>query len=401
METIEEIKKQGIPLVICGAGIVGKALFYACQHKGIKVDGFCDSNINKTKFKLCGLEVIHTPQLKARFQDCIILISAADIKDVADQLHVLGHSRWYAGSLLLKDFDVSRGRFSKANDFVEYAVETCRLCQDSYLNPHQLFLRSVDIVITERCSLKCRDCANLMQYYEGPVNYSMEETLQSIDALCACVDCVNEFRVIGGEPFMNKEIHLVVRRLVDEPKVKRIAIYTNATILPRDEHLECFRSSKVLFMITDYNELSRNLTALTRLLDENRITYNAHKAERWTDSGEIRKHNRGVEDQKKIFTNCCAKNTLTLSRGELHRCPFSANALRLNAVPDHPGDYVQVTKGVLEDKDIDGTKQRIRRLVTEKTYLDTCDHCNGRSFDDPQIIPAIQTKKPLEYERQR
>ena len=32
----------------------------------------------------------------------------------------------------------------------------------------------MDVVITERCSLKCKDCANLMQYYEKPQNSDLE-----------------------------------------------------------------------------------------------------------------------------------------------------------------------------------------------------------------------------------
>ena len=46
-------------------------------------------------------------------------------------------------------------------------------------------------------------------------------------------------------------------------------------------------------------------------------------------------------------------------------------------------------------------KKRIRKFLLEKDFLEVCDYCNGRSFGDPEIQPAVQTNKPLEYEQCR
>ena len=35
--------------------------------------------------------------------------------------------------------------------------------------------------------------------------------------------------------------------------LKRIAIYTNGTIIPKEHQLECLKNDKVIFMITDYS----------------------------------------------------------------------------------------------------------------------------------------------------
>ncbi len=305
MKSIEEIKNSGLPVIIFGAGLVGEVLYRACCDSGIKVECFCDNNVNKTKKPLYDIEVIHTPDLKKRYPDALFLISAADIKDVIDQLRSLGYSKWHTGSLLLRNFDVYTYQFSAPADFVEYAVNTCLLCHDNYLIPDKLFLRSVDVIITERCSLRCRDCSNLMRYYKNPADCDTKEIMQIIDRFCTIVDVVNEFRVIGGEPFMNKEAHLVIKRLIDEPKVKKVVIYTNGTIIPRDEQIEVLKNKKVLFIITDYGALSRNLNALTQKLSINDIVYFVQKVGRWTDCSKIGKHNRSIEQQREIFRNCC------------------------------------------------------------------------------------------------
>ena len=395
-ETIENIKRGGIPVIIFGAATVGEVLFQACHNLGIKVECFCDNNINKTKKTLCGIEVVYVPDLKTKYKNAIFLISAADIKDVVEQLHSLNYSKWYAGSLFLRDFDIYQYEFSVPMDFVEYVVSTCILCHDNYLIPDKLFLRSVDIIITERCSLKCRDCSNLMRYYEKPIDCNTREVMQTIDRFFNIVDDVNEFRVIGGEPFMNKEFHLIAKRLIDEPKVKKIVIYTNGTIVPRGDQIEYLKNEKVLVLITDYGELSRNLKPLIQILQQNKVSVYAEKAWGWTNCAKIGRHNRNPEQQKKIFNDCCAKNLITLSNGKLYRCPFVANAHRLCAVPKFKEDYINIFE---DSVDISEMKKKIRGYLLKKDFLKVCDYCNGRSFGDPEIQPAIQIDKPIEYKK--
>ncbi len=396
MNIIEKIKRENVPVIIFGVGIVGEVLYHACCNSGIKVECFCDNNINKTKKPLFGIEVAHTSILKTKYKDAVFLISAADIKDVVEQLKNLGYLKWYAGRLLLKDFDVHQHKFNAPMEFVEYAVATAILCHDSYLTPNKLFLRSVDIIITERCSLKCRNCSNLMQYYEKPADCDLKELMQTIDRFSAIVDEVNEVRVIGGEPFMNKDSHLIIKRLIDEPKVKKVVVYTNGTIAPRAEQIEYLKNNKVLFIITDYGKLSRNLNPLTEILQKNKIDFYAEKARGWTDCAKIMKQSRDVEQQKEIFRNCCAKNTITLSKGKLYRCPFSANADRLRAVPKIKDDHIDIFDKTIK---INEMKEKIRNFLLEKNFLESCDYCSGRSFEDPEIQPAEQIEKPIEYKK--
>lgn len=396
-EVIASIKKQDIPVVIFGVGIVGEVMFYACKDAGIEVQCFCDNNINKTSSLKCGIEVVHTPSLKYKFGDAIFLISSADIKDVISQLDKLGFRKWHDCGFLLKGFDLSKHQYSAPPDFAEYAVSTCILCHDSYLNPEKLFMRSVDIIITERCSLKCKDCSNLMQYYMKPSDCGTDDIMKTIDQFLLVVDEVNEFRVIGGEPFMNKNWPEIIKKLNAEKKVRKVVIYTNGTISPSVDNLDCLSNRKVLVLITDYGKLSRNIGKMSELFDRNGIAYYVQKAHGWTNCSAITPHQRSVEEQCNLFAECCARNTCTLSDGKLFRCPFAANAARLHALPDFKGDYVALAlrrgmKTALKSK-----KLKIRAFIYGKSYLDSCDYCNGRVFGAPEIAPAIQTKQPIGY----
>lgn len=397
--TMQNIRNSGLPVIICGAGIVGGVLLDICRQEGISVECFCDSSIKLAGTRFNNLDVIYTPDLKLKYKDALFLISVAAIKDVVDLLESLGFTKWIAGGLLLKNLDISQTNPDSSLDYSKFALENCMLCHDGYLEPDKLFLRSIDLIITERCSLKCRDCSNLMQYYKHPKDCNLQALLTSMDTFFQHIDEVMDFRIIGGDAFMNKDWPAVVEYLTHEPRARRIVMYTNGTIVPRDDSLNVLRNGKSLVIITDYGVLSARLTELKNALERLQIPYHILTATEWLDCSSITPHNRTEEGNKSIFRFCCAKNMMTMSDGKLFRCPYAANAHRLSAVPDFRTDYVDlVSKGLSEHNQRD-TKKTIREFLLTKEFLNTCDFCSGRPLSGNEVQPALQTDKSLHYKR--
>ena len=407
------------PIVIYGAGVAGQVLLSACKEAGIKIQSFCDNNIKKKGDTLNNIEIIHTDDIKKRHPEAIFLISSADIIDIKQHLVDYGYfeSNLHPGGIILKGFDYSEfknhyepyNNEDKDKGFVEFAISSTIECHDGYLDPKKLFMRSVDIVVTEKCTMKCVDCSNLMQFFEKPESYEIDEMSKAIELLCLYSDQIFEFRVIGGEPFVNKNIHNVVEKLISEPKVKRIVIYTNGNVIPRENQIECLRHKKVLMNITDYSrsgeksedEYTKKLSRFVRTTDkleqlciDNKIDYRRHPPENWTDCGRIENFNRTIEENQRVFDECCCKNLITLSKNELHRCPFSAQITRLG-VCDEKEDYIDLTKHT----DPIANRKATKSLLDDKVSLKACDFCPGRALHDPQIIPAKQIKMPLPYKR--
>ncbi|MCK9391031.1 MAG: radical SAM protein [Syntrophales bacterium] len=390
--TVEELRHSGLPVIIFGAGAVGEALLHACSRAGVSVDCFCDNSVAKSGCNVCGVPVIHTSQLNSKYPDAVFLISVADINDIVSQLQGMRYEKW-ATCEILKKIDLAALPYCGSLDFVSFLVNTCLLCHKNYLSPEKLFMHSVDLIVTERCSLRCRDCSNLMQYYKKPRDCSLEEMYAAIDALCGAIDEINDFRVIGGEPLMNRDVHLLVRKLVAEAKVNRIVIYTNGTLLPRPEQLDDFRDDKTLFLITNYGKLSRKLKPLIDLLEREKIAHYVHPATGWTACSGIVRHVRTPEQQQHIFAGCCTKNLFTLNGNRLYRCPFIANAARLKAIPDIPSDYVEL----LAENPL--LRLRLKEYIARNKFMEGCDYCDGRPWDGVEIPPAIQTDHPLPYQR--
>lgn len=397
-DILNEIKSKNLPVIIAGAGIVGKILLNACEEAGIKVDCFCDSSVKVAQTgEFCGLRIIHTPDLKKFYEDAVILISVAAIKDVVEFVEKMEFLNWYAGGLLLADLDTSQKR--AALDYPKFAVENCILCHNGFLNPDKIFLRSIDLIITERCSLRCKNCSNLMQYYEKPQNLNLGMLLKSINTFCQVADEVMEFRVLGGDVLMSRDWPVIVKRLMDESKAKRVVLYTNGTLMPLEKDIAILKHPKVLVVVSNYGAISRNLTGLKQLFEREKIAYHILEVTEWLDCATVRPRHRGEEENKRIFKICCAKNITTLSDGKVFRCPYAANANRLAAVPNYKGDYVDLFAEPLNAANVVRVKNKLKNYILYKNYLKTCDFCSARPLSGAEVEPAEQTDKPLPYHK--
>lgn len=383
-------------MIIFGAGVIGEATLHACRKQDIPIECFVDDRIEGS---LLGVPIIRTTEIKSRYPDArFFYLTSPNIHDMILPLRNLGYTGWKSCGDLLKDFDISSIEFKSINgsnqsakystEHVKYLIRTALHHHENYFHPERLTVQSVDLMITEKCTMKCMDCSNLMQYYEHPENADTQDMFEWINALCMKMDEIYEFRVIGGEPFVHKDIHSVVAHVCSIPNVRKVSIFTNATIVPREHQWESMTHEKVRLFITDYDALSRNIRPLVAELDKRGIPYVSETANGWTDCASLEKHNRTVKENEEIWNNCCAKNLATLADGRLYRCPFAANAFKLGAVPDYKDDYIVVEES---------SREKIRSFLRDKTRIETCNHCNGRSYGDKVITPALQTKIPMKY----
>jgi len=248
-----------------------------------------------------------------------------------------------------------------------------------YFDESKTYLRSLDVVITTKCSMNCESCCNLMQYYVAAKNTD-DEILKAVKVMRDNVDHISEYRLIGGEPLMNKKWAKITNGILDQDPGRTVYIYTNATICPKDEQLESFHGKNVHFYITDYDELSRNIDRLIESLNKHGIGYYRKPAGMWVDCSRIRQHHRTIPRLKQVFKECCAKRLYTLLNGILSTCPFISNAANLKAIPDNKADYVDLLS------DDDNLKNKIRKLVKMENFFPACDFCDGRPHDPAKAL---------------
>jgi len=397
---VQHLKESGAPIIIVGAVQESEAVAYACRDIGVVVSAFCDSEPRNAEDPLCGLEVIHTPTLPKRFSKARFIIGCQHVQDVVEQLTGLGYNEFYSPLELLENYDVKKHEHTVSLPYMEKRLAVSKKSHIAYFDDSKTYMRSVDVMVTTKCSLKCNNCSNLMQYYTNAEDASHQRILTALDIINANVDSISEFRVIGGEPLMNKGWAYIVNGISEKYADGQIFIYTNGTILPKEEQIESFHDKNVNFIITDYGKLSRNIDKMTELLTKHAINYDRSPAQDWVDCSSIKQHKRTVRENEEVFKQCCVKYVYTLLDGKLYRCPFIANAAKLNAIPDNPSNYVNLFSKK------DNIKQQIRRLVKVAKFFPGCDFCLGRPYDPTSsvgydgkgMIPAgQQVAQPIPY----
>ena len=391
-------------LIIYGAGTLGKVTLQALRKYNFEADYFCDSDVRKHHLKVENKEIISPEKLTEFDKDTDIFVSNIYFSSIVPFLKETGFKNIYNSSQLFNELNVEDYKILSADG--KSIMEPLKLKReldfynemskkDTYLKSDKLFVKTIDVQITEKCSMKCKDCSNLMQYYTAPKDSDMDMMFRNIEKLMKCIDQLDEFRVLGGDPFMNKNLYKIINKLTTYDKVNKIVIYTNAKIVPKGENLESLRHKKVLLDITNYGVSSTAHDKLIDLCKKENLLFSTTRCTIWQDCGRIMPYsNKNEKELKHLFSNCCNSDLVSLLHGKLYRCPFSANGVNLKAIPQNPKDEVDLNDESLSTKEL---RDQIKDLCYDKKYLTACSYCNGRDYSSAIIPSAVQTKKPLEY----
>jgi hypothetical protein len=400
-DLMQALKRSANPKVIWGAGHVGVQIYTACQQAGIEIAAFCDRDpeiIGKTIF---GIKILPTDDIPTLYPHAEMVLSMNRIAEAVDELKSFNLAQWYAGGLL---FDLNEVLQNPPNAYAvpddHYALQICSIVHNNYVEEEVCLLGSLDCVITERCSLKCRECSNLMQYYAHPIDYDIQQVIVELQALMQYVDRLFELRLIGGDVFMHRHWDIILQFALSEPKIDRVTFYTNGTLIPRSEKLSLLSNERVMLQISNYGKRSHNLAKLIEQCKKNRIWYRATPIDMWNACSTISRHYRSSDENDRLFHACCLTDVTTLQRGKVFRCPYAANAFQLGAVEDNPLDYIDVMDKALST-DTKNARKQFRNYLTSQSAIHICDYCAGRVPGINEIPPNEQTKKPLPYMRIR
>ena len=397
---IKKISQENMRVLIYGAGVQARYAISALNSNGINVNFLCDSSEQKHGKTFCGHKILNIMDIVSYLDEnlCVFIGSCYPIQ-ILSMLEKFNIKNVFSCMPLFEQFDFSSinneglSKPKTINDINReiylYDIEFENFV--SKFKSKELKLKSLDVIITEKCSLRCVNCSNLMQYFSEPKNSEISLLLASMDKIMNSVDWIFELRVLGGEPFVNKEMYKVIDRLLFYKNFGKLIIYTNGTLLPKGRNLSCLKSQKIIVDISNYGKLSRKHDQLITLLEQQGIQF-ASKEPVWTDSGRLLPYQDRTEKQNaEIFFNCCTNDVLTLLHGNLYHCPFSASADILHAIPHDSSDVIAI------GNEVPGSilRQKIDFFYKKKSCLTACSYCNGRDFNTKIIKAAIQSKKIL------
>jgi len=392
---IKDFKKStyevNAPIIIYGAGELGRVVLKALNIINLRADFFVDKK--QAGKQVNGMSVI-APELLKIYKDAYVLIASSSFyDDMVEHLKILGHKKYYNVLSLIGNPELSLGKSPQEVFDHEYMINTYSyesIYKHSSQQPHLL---SLDVVITEKCTLRCASCANAMQYYSNYEADDLDVVISSVDRFLECVDYLSRMYVIGGEPFMNKKLYRIINKYKDHPKVGIIWIYTNGTIVPDRVNLDAMKSNKVGVRLTDYGVLAKKFDKFKECMELENIPYKVFSLGCWEDLGAMQDRGYSIEKKKRIYELCdCRDDLFTLLRGKLYHCPWSAHGDYLGAIPRLEGDCINLTDSTLSNDQI---VTQLDYLKNRCEYISACGFCSGRGKMSDSVEPAIQAKRPL------
>lgn len=392
---VEKISQHGV--IIFGAGLIGQATLTALQQLNISKIQLFDNDQQKHMTQMQGIPVQPPEQLQELSSQAPVLVATVYITAVMKQLQTMGFSEFYACTPFLNLAKTLPSWPASLSAVGQRSIDLYSFTIKSMTDSAGIYIKSLDVVLTEQCTLKCYDCANLMQYYTKPRKCSHETILKATDRFLSSINHLFEFRLLGGEPFIDKAMHDILSPLAQQEKVSCIIVYTNGTIIPNTAILESLTNKKVQVQVTDYGSLSRQLNPLLKLFDQYKINYTIVKFEKWQDCGGIELRTRTEQELERLYANCCAADTYTLLHGTLYPCPFSAHAINLEAIPSTREEQVSLDDDVVP---VDILREQIRAFSQPRRHLRACMYCGGRDFGQATIPAAIQAPQPRPYKKE-
>jgi hypothetical protein len=262
-----------------------------------------------------------------------------------------------------------------------------------------LKIKQVALIITHRCTLKCKLCGNYSPYYSPPPHFSLEYLSKVISNIFDIVDIVEKFNINGGEPLLHPQLPEIVDYLsLFADKIDILEITTNGTVTPGDRLLKSLSfSNKVEILVDNYGpKLSTNIPEIMDAFSSANIRHRVRKyygadahCGGWVDLSDLTKKHTTDEDAANIFSRCYLTSKLKcmpVIEGKAYICPTYKRCKDLALISDNPSEYIDILSDTIT---LSVKREQIRNFYNRK-YFTACAYCSGFCEDSPRFAPAEQ-----------
>lgn len=238
--------------------------------------------------------------------------------------------------------------------------------------------------VTLRCNLKCRLCAEHAPYYEKPYHPTISYLQEQVELLFSHVSFIEKFDITGGEPLLQKDLHLLIEYLFSNWKdqIGVLRLTTNGTILPPNQLLQSFEKwGNDFFLIIDHYDHSKKATEVARMAEAYHIPFSLRDysvdlhCDGWVDYGDFSKKH-SLEEAKKVFKKCAIPQLdffTCMVDGKIFPCSRARLLYENN----------------IESVYVDCKKTEWELPFGEEVAI-ACQYCNGLCHDSPRYRPAEQ-----------
>lgn len=180
------------------------------------------------------------------------------------------------------------------------------------------------VVLTTKCNLSCENCIALTTHYDKQYDVPADIIIKSVEKISEVIDECTCVELIGGEPFLYKDLAKILHYLKNNSKVRFIQITTNGMVFDYDNKYQKLLLGNVIVRVSDYS-ISDNTQRFISWLNNYNILHIVQKDIVWTAIGNIRNKNKKIQEIKDEYNLCFeGLHCKSLLNGVLYDCTFSS-----------------------------------------------------------------------------
>jgi len=388
--TQPNLEQYGGRLILYGAGKVADVVDYVLRQRGIKYLCYCDTY--RAGGTHNGHPIVPPEALRGEYAGVPVIITTIHHRSVMELLQEYGPREIMDSVPLLVDVDFSDWGKSGEKMTAEWASRLVL----SYLTTmvtekNTIFYSELCVMLTQKCTLRCKDCSSLIPYFQNPIHYDADMIVRSLSNLLSYEEIqFQEIPLLGGEPLLYPDLFKVLAFALTAKSARRVSIITNGTLVPREELIPLMQDSRFFMRISDYGALSSQKDKLLTFLENNKIRYEIDNYTEWYENQLTDSTACNEADASYKYHACTDARYAVLQGGRLYRCSKVSWMVALGIAEPDEDNSIEL----LEEK---GLHNRIRlglQHFAECEHLDICHRCYGlpHIHPDRMVKPALQAE---------
>lgn len=255
-------------------------------------------------------------------------------------------------------------------------------------------LSKIDTIITSRCTLKCKNCNLFIGHICKQYDIGVRDLKYNFDVFFDSVDYVYEYTLLGGEPFMYRDLAEIITYLGERygKNIGKINLISNGTIIPGDDVIRILKKYHVMVHLSDYTHSVHYEKVLKKVEDRfarEKIEYYVIPNNVWKDVRYPK--NTYHTDDPKAHMLLCGHSTHSVANGKLYWCDPAFAAECFLGFQSDQDDALDLAENKRNYSKYDATLNIINYLlgnVNEKGYMRICEKCAGVGKDNRNIVTA-------------
>jgi len=340
-----------LEIVLYGAGKAGKQAveiiekYYKDRYV---VSSFVDSY---KKESFCGLKISDIENIRKDAIVVITIVNPNQVVEVYKALHKMGFYKIY----WFMNFTYSG---TEKKDFLKEECWEIKDWSDCIL-PH------MELHLSDQCNLNCKGCTHFSPLY-NEIGKDFEQVIHDVKKVKDIFLNVARLDLLGGEPFLNKDLTKYIAAIRKLLPTATIDIFTNGLLIPAlsKETLECIKSNEIFISITEYKPTHMAIDKITACLEKFNIKYVIVPY----DKRQMFNKPISISEKSKYPNLCISDGCVTVDNGKIARCPTLMYIDKFNEVfkTNLPN------QGIFKLDDCDAGSELLEKLKKE---VPLCKHC--------------------------